>query len=349
MWRRSRLVAGARGVALTVLLCLMLAACIGGANEAAIFAGRDNASALLVRWTEDGDGVLTGSIEVADKAPGLSGVPVKRTTLVFSGRLDAGQVSLKVKGELGQIQIWSGTLDDDGLRVNVPQDANSVETMILPRSSVRTFNADVAALQNAVIKARDEASRSAASVQEETDRREADAAAQRSFQDAVSDVTTSQETVQGLLTTPQELKDLSDELKSARSSLAKVKTAAEEAASRSSGFVACEYATQAENEADDITGDAIFLKDDVQSVNETSGELADAGVDLSRAYLRLQELVESDGESSKFSAATVNSLIGKAKKTSAVWRAEAKTADKQMKSIVSDANRIARKATQAAC
>ena len=346
-WRRPRLAVGTRAACVIILLGWTSAGCVGG-DGPAIFAGHDNASALLVQWTDDGNGGLTGSVQIADKSASDSGAAVKQTTLTFTGKLDANQVSLVVKEELGATKTWNGSLDGDELRVNVPE-GTSVDSMILARASAETYNEDVALLEAEVLRARAEVASAAAEADNRDADQDAEAATQKSFADAVSDLSAGNETVLALILDPPELKALPKDLGAARSNLAKVKVNAGEAALRSRGFVACEFASQAQAASDDVEGDASFLEDDVRAVTEAADDLADARAELSAAYLRLQGLSESSGQSSKSASAAVNTLIDKAKGKALAWRSAANQAQKAMNSISSEANSLAQNAHNASC
>ena len=340
---RHRWTFGVRTASASILLCCLLTGCVG--QEDAVFVGHDTSSALLIQWTDNGDGRLSGAVQVADKSAGGSGAAVKQTTLTFVGRLDSEQVSLVINQGSGRTETWNGILDGDELRVNVPEGASSSETMILARASAATYNADVSALEAEVNQAR----RAALKAQSEASDADLDAAAQRTFTDAVSDISTSQELLQALLLEPPELAALAEDLKAARANLKTVKTNAAEAALRPAGFVACEYATQAGIAADDVQTDASFAEDDARAVTQAANDLADARNQLSEAYLRLQQLTEHGGQSSKPGSAALGTLIDRAKDTALQWRSVANRTEKRMLSIVSRASSLAEAAQNASC
>lgn len=347
---RPRLVVSARAALLVVVLCLALIStgCSGDDGDA-VYAGRDTASALLIQWTDAGNGRLTGSVQLADEAVGPEGEPVKQTTLTFTGRLDSKQVSLQVKGDTGPSQTWNGRLDGDELRVDVPQGGKGVDTVTLNRGSADQYNSYVSALEKVVVKQRADAARAAAESQRQSTNAAAATRNRELFDNAVSDVSTSQETVSALLLDPPELEALAEDLAGARKNLALVKSNVGEAASRSRGFVACEYASQAEGAAGDVDGDASFLEDDARAVTEAADDLADAHDELSRAYVTLQQVSDREGPSSKSASPALRTLVDKARGTSGRWRKAVRKADKKMKAIVSEANTLATNARRASC
>jgi hypothetical protein len=327
--------------------CWSLTACLGHGGPS-VYAGRDNSSALLIQWTKTGNGGLTGSIQIADKSVDNSGAAMKQTTLTFTGKRESDQVSMSVRQELGQIETWTGVVDGDDFRVNVPQ-GGSVETLILAHGSADTFDADVTALEAEVLQARKDQAAAEADAQGQADDADADAAARRSFDNAVSDVATSQETLLALLLDPPELKSLGPEIKGARKDFKLVQVNVEEAGQRSVGFVACEFATQAQSAADDVQSDASFVEDNVRAVTQAANDLADARERLSAAYLRLQQLSTHSEQSSKSGSPALDTLIDKARETGLGWRRQAKQAQKTADSIVSRARTLADNAESASC
>jgi hypothetical protein len=341
-------VVAVRVLTTALVLAWLLTGCVGQ-DAPAVFVGHDNSSAVLIQWTDAGNGVLSGSAQVADKSASSTGAAVKQTTLTFSGRLISNRVSLVVQPSPGRTQTWNGTLEDNELRVDLRAGVGGSETMILARASPATYNADVAALEAEVIQARSAAARAAAEAQDEATGADLDAATRRSFDDAVSDLSTSQETVLAMLLDPSELKALPAGLKAARRDLRAVKANADEAAQRPRGFVACEFASQAQGAAGDVQSDASFLTRNARSVSAAADDLADAREQLSAAYLRLQQLSEHGGQSSKSGSAAADALIDKARQTAREWRSTANRARKTMRSIVSEATTLADGAQSASC
>ena len=346
---RPRPDAGARvTVTATILLGLSLTGCFGDDGDA-VFAGSDATSALLVQWADDGNGRLTGSVQIADKSLSADGAPVKQTTFTFSGKRDSNQVFLVVQADVGPDQNWRGSLDGDDLRVDVPRGGRRADTITLARGSADEFNADVALLEKAVIKARTEAAKVAAEQKRVADIAAQAARNQELFDNAVIAVATSRETVAALMPAPPELKDLPGDVKDARQNLAVVNRNVGEAAERARGFVACEFASQAQNAAAEVSGDAARLQGDARAVAEASDDLADAYNELTRAYATLQQLSNRDGRSSKSATPSLQAVIEKARGTATSWRKAAKKAQKEMKSIVSESDNLADNARRASC
>lgn len=340
-WPRSAV--GVRTASAVIVLCWLLTGCVGQSNS--VFAGHDNSSALLIQWTDEGDGRLSGAVQVADKSASSSGAAVKQTTLTFVGRLDSNQLSLVINQGPGRTETWKGILDGDELRVDVPQGASGSQTMVLARGSASTYNADVAALEAEVNQAR----QAATQAQNEAADADVDAATQRSFTDAVSDVSSSRELLQALLLEPPELAALTADLKAARKHLRSAEASAAGAARQPPGSVACEFATQASSTADEVQGDASFLEDDARAVTQAADDLADARDQLSAAYLRLQQLSEHDGLSSKPGSAALATLIDRAKDTGLEWRSAANRAERRMLAIAAQARNLADTAQDASC
>jgi hypothetical protein len=345
--RRPSLIVGARAVSMFIALGWSLAGCVGGDDGQAVFAGHDSSSAFLIQWTDDGKGVLAGSVQVADKAPGTSGPGVKQTTLTFSGKLDSGKVSLQIQ-DLGETQTWNATLNGDELRVNFPE-GGGLETITLARASSDVFNADVAALEAEVVQTRNEAARAATAAGTEAEKKEAEAAAKQLFDDAVDDLAVSRETILALLPDPPELRALPQKVTLARANLAKAKAAADEAALHFPGPAACELAHQAKDAAGDVAGNASVLKKDSRAAIEAAKDLAAARSELAQAYARLQLLSEHSGQSSKPGSAIVEPLIDKARASGIRWRTAANKAEKTMESMVSQSRSLAEAAQSASC
>jgi hypothetical protein len=333
---------------LLVVLALVLAGCTGGEEDVA-FAGRDQTSALLVRWVNNGNGDLIGSIQMAEKAASAEGPPVKQSTFTFTGKLDSDQVSLVVKGDSSATQTWNGSLDGDELRVEVPQGTRAASSVRLPKGSGENFNTFVRELETETVKARADASRASAESERQARNSAAATANREAFDAAVSGVSAAQETLAAFLLDPPELKDLPEDLDGARDNLAIVKSNVGEAAARARGSAACDFATRAQSAADDVDDDASFLEDDSRAVTDAATDLANARADLSQAYLTLQKVSEREGHSSKSGSPALQAMIDKVRSTTSAWRKAADTADKTMKSLVSEANSLARNARLASC
>jgi hypothetical protein len=330
-----------------VLLCCTLGGCFGS-DGPAVFVGRDQSSALLVQWTDDGNGTLAGSVQVASSSQVADGAPVKQTTMTFTGKLDSDHVSLLVTQEVGQPQTWTGTLDGDELRVNVP-DVGGADRVILTRSSADTFDQDVAALEAAVTKTRNESARSAAQAQRLTVNAKAAEANREQFGTAVTVMAVAQETVQALMLDPRELRALKADLDAARADLVTVKSNVSQAAGLARGFVACEFASQAQGASDNVAESASFLEDDVRAVLQAADDLAAARDELARAYATLQQLSQREGRSSRSASPTLWTLVDTAEGKGLGWRSAATKANKQMKSLVSQADGLAENAQNASC
>jgi hypothetical protein len=298
---------------------------------------------------DDGNGVLTGSIEIADQASGSTGAAVKQATFAFTGILsDSGQVTLKVKQDLGPVQTWNGTLDDDELTVDVPQGLNSVDTIRLAKGTAEDYKVEVAALEAAVNKARGDASLSAESDQEAAVARDADAAARRAFEDAVDDVSSAQEAVLAFLLAPAQLRALGKDVAAARSKLAAVREPADEAVQRGNGFVACEFAQRARDAAQVLTDDKTLARH-ARAVAQAADDLADGRAALSQAYATLLRLTDGGGQSSKSGSLALESLVDKARATALDWRLEARRARKSRAAIIAQADQLVEQAFAASC
>ena len=346
MWRARGRPVG-RGW-LLVVLALVLAGCTGGDQDLA-FAGRDQTSALLVQWVNDGNGGLTGSIQIAEKSASIEDAPVKQSTFTFTGKLDSDLVSLVVKGDTGTTQTWNGSLDGDELRVEVPQGARGAGSVRLPRGSDAKFNDLARELETETVKARTDASRASAESERQARISAAATANQEAFDAAVSGVSGAQETLAALLLDPPELKDLPEYLDDARADLAVVKSNVGKAAARARGSAACDFATRAQSAADDLEDDASFLEDDVRAVADAATDLAEARADLLQAYLALQKVSEREGHSSKSSSPSLRTTINTTRSATSAWRKTTAAAVKTMKSLVSEADGLARNARLASC
>jgi hypothetical protein len=330
------------------LWCLALAGCTGSNDGPAVYAGRDRSSALLIQWQDDGKGNLSGSVQIADKAAGLSGAEVKQSTLSFTGKLDSDRLALQIQQELGKTEVWNASLDEDKLRVSFPVGAGR-DPITLDQASAASFNADISAMEAEVVKARQAATLAAVAAGNDAAEKVAEAAARRTFDNAVSDLAASREAVLVSLNAPAGLAALSVDVSAARADLETVKAAVTEAARHDRGFVACEYASQAEAAFGEVANDASFLEDDVRVTTDAVKVLVEARTELSRAVSTLQSLSEHSGQSPKSGSTAVQPLIDRARTTAIEWRSAADTTTQEMDSLVSQAQRLSDKANAASC
>lgn len=340
--------AGVSAIFMVFVLCLAVAGCTGSNDGPAVYAGRDSSSALLIQWQDDGKGVLSGSVQIADKAAGLSGAEVNQSILAFTGKLDSDRITLQIQLEIGKIEDWTATLDNGKLRVSFP-DGVGRDPVTLDQASAASFNADVSVMEAEVVKARKDAARAAAVAGDDAAEKAAEVVARREFDNAVSDLSVSREEVLAALNTPAELAALSADLSAARANLVKVKVAVKEAARHNRGFVACEFASQAEEAFGNVANDASFLEDDVRVTTDAVETLTEARHELLLAATNLQSLSEHSGQSPKSGSTAVQSLIDRAGTTAIEWRSASDRAAQEMASLVSQAQRLSDKANAASC
>jgi hypothetical protein len=273
---------------------------------------------------------------------------VKQSTLSFTGKLDSGRVALQIQQELGKTEGWNASLDDDKLRVSFPVGAGR-DPITLDQASAASFNADISAMEAEVVKARQAATRAAVAAGNDAAEKVAEAAARRTFDNAVSDLAASREAVLVSLNAPAGLAALSVDVSAARADLVTVKAAVKEAARHNRGFVACEFASQAEAAFGEVANDASFLEDDVRVTTDAVKVLAEARTELSRAVSTLQSLSEHSGQSPKSGSTAVQPLIDRARTTAIEWRSAADTTTQEMDALVSQAQRLSDKANAASC
>jgi hypothetical protein len=345
---RMRWTSTVRIMSLTVLVGCAISSCSGDDGTAA-FAGQDRASAVLVQWAEGEDGALTGSIQIADKSPSPDGPPVKQTALVFTGKLDDDQVSLSVKDDEGSTVVWNGTMDDDDLRINVTRGAGGSQPLTLTRASPAAFTADVADLASQVQATRVVAARASAQAKAQADREAEVAALEKSFADARGSVTERKKALAQAVSDPSGLPALTQDLDEGRRDLKDVQRNADQAAIRSRGYLACGFASQAEEANRELKRAAAAQKRHAREVRAAADELAEAADAYAKAVLRLEQLSENSGKAAPSESSDERALRKQAAKLPKKWQDSAAAATATMKEIAAEADNLARNALNASC
>ena len=107
--------------------------------------GWDGESALLVRWTEDASGSLTGVMQLATLQAG--GAFVESHTWSVSGVRGGSAVTLKLKVSLGTDVVMAGDIDGEHLILFWPSGGGRLDPVTLAEGTVDEFNRRVADLE----------------------------------------------------------------------------------------------------------------------------------------------------------------------------------------------------------
>jgi hypothetical protein len=112
----------------------------------------------IVQWTEDGDGVLTGTYQAVSASTKSDGPPTDTSNASIRGHVSDHAVDLTVDGLTTITGTWSG----DTLTLSVPQSGGGVRPVSYHRSTIEDYNRAVEALATRVSADRSAAAQQAA-------------------------------------------------------------------------------------------------------------------------------------------------------------------------------------------
>ncbi|MFI5712638.1 hypothetical protein [Kribbella sp. NPDC051620] len=140
-----------------VLVGVLLTGCTA-AEGPATFVAEASDQLSIVQWTEDGDGVLTGTYQVVSASSKSDGPATESSDASIRGRVSKGALNLTVDG----LTTITGTLSGDTLTLSVPQKDGGVRTVTYSRSTIESYNRAVQALATRVSTEREEQAKAAA-------------------------------------------------------------------------------------------------------------------------------------------------------------------------------------------
>lgn len=119
----------------------------GGSSSAEAWVGWDGESALLVRWTEDAGGSLSGVMQLAMLEDG--GAAVESQTWTVSGVRAGSGVTLSLQVPLAPDVAVVGEVDGDRLTLYWPSRGGELDPLVLKVGNVGLFNQRVGELEAA--------------------------------------------------------------------------------------------------------------------------------------------------------------------------------------------------------
>lgn len=144
-------------VALTLVGVLLVGCTSATGNGPATFVSEGSDQLSIIQWTED-DGVLTGTYQAVSASDESDGPPTKSSDSSFQGKVSDGAVDLTFDG----LTTVTGKLSGDALTLSVPQKNGGVAPVTYHRSTLESYNRDVAALGGRVSAQRSEQAQQAA-------------------------------------------------------------------------------------------------------------------------------------------------------------------------------------------
>jgi hypothetical protein len=137
-----------RSFAAAAAAVILLVASGCGASESGLstFVGSNGTEALLVQWTQASSGALSGTLQVTTANSDLHADPVAAVTRSLSGTRTGGAVSFTIDF----VATWNGTIKGDKLRIDVPQPQGGIQTVVLERGTVDSYNGAVSRLREQV-------------------------------------------------------------------------------------------------------------------------------------------------------------------------------------------------------
>jgi hypothetical protein len=142
-----------------MLIGVFLSGCTSARDKGpATFVAKASDQLSIVQWTEDGDGVLTGTYQVVSASSKSDGPATESSNASIQGRVSKGALNLTVDG----LTTITGTLSGDTLTLSVPQTDGGVRTVTYSRSTIESYNRAVEALATRVSTERAQQAKAAA-------------------------------------------------------------------------------------------------------------------------------------------------------------------------------------------
>ena len=329
---------------------------LGSINSAATFVGASDTEAVLVQWADDGQGNLTGTLQLATPSPESAGAPLKNSSTSLTGTLHDGQVALVLKLIFGETTTWTGTLKGKVLHLDIPQTDGTVQGVDLTRGEISTYNAAIASLSAGVETARAaEASASAAAAAQAADEAAAqqqaadDQARQDAYTTAQGQTRDAITQLQETLAQPTALADSATAVSHARSHLKAVHAAADKARANAGTVDACSYASDADGADADVQGDEADLEGAQADLDSTISDVQSAIDDVKSAREALQTSASAISVTPDPAPAVITSAIKVASARIDKWRTSFGAARKTMTALVAEADRTAEQANAVSC